>query len=297
VVTPRPSQPARPACASTWRTSSLRGFALVRVARHLQRRVLGLQRLHQRAQLADGFGRLRLGLFAVHERFHGQLVAQLLVLFGQLRDGVLRLGQVVVVGRRNISRNNLRCFLRRRLRLRGGIGFHLGPFFWRRGDNRYHFGARMPERRAATPRSFGDLAVAPRAPFVDRQQRPARLALVRVGAAQAVRAVRAERVQERVTHGPLADLGRDRRLAGLLVRVVAVEAIGQPVVGAVMEHHHGRELDADLHRLGVVGHRFHVDLHARLRAAVDADRVEVQLFHHQRQTHPACFVEPCRQVQ
>jgi len=57
----------------------------------------------------------------------------------------------------------------------------------------------------------------------------------------------------------LPNVGRDGRLAGLLVRVEAVEAVGQPVVGPVVKDDDLGKLNAGLDRLGVVAHRLVVD--------------------------------------
>jgi len=101
--------------------------------------------------------------------------------------------------------------------------------------------------------------------------------LVGVAAGQPVRLVGPERHPEGVLARALPDLGLNRRQARLAGGLDAVEAVGEPVVGAVEVHLDGREVVARPHPLGVLTDGVGVDGGPRLRAAVGADGVERQV--------------------
>jgi hypothetical protein len=128
-------------------------------------------------------------------------------------------------------------------------------------------------RHAALP---GDLAVRQRAVRRALHEHQHRLALVGVGAAQAVALVGAGRVEDRIGQRALAHIHVHRAGAELAVCVDAVEAVTQPVVGAVEEHDRLGQLVAVLHRQHVVVDDRRVDGHAGLRAAIHADQVQLE---------------------
>jgi hypothetical protein len=83
-------------------------------------------------------------------------------------------------------------------------------------------------------------------------------------------------VQHRVALRALAhvggDLGQPQRRRG----VIAVEAVGEPVGGAVEEHDHRREHGALGHVARILRDQRRDDDVTRLGAAVDPDHVEAQ---------------------
>lgn len=98
--------------------------------------------------------------------------------------------------------------------------------------------------------------------------------LVLIGAAKSVRAVRAEAIPLRFIDRSLANFALDLFVTGGVGCLHAVEAVGQPVVCAIVEDRHRRELGSGGHGFGVVLDRFKIEGGPGLCTTVETDSVD-----------------------
>lgn len=99
---------------------------------------------------------------------------------------------------------------------------------------------------------FGNRPIRQFAPFGILHQGGNRSAHIRPGAPQAVILIRAAGMFNRLPAGSFPDFGGDLLQPRLVSGLQAMVAIGQPIGGAIMEDHDGREDAAGGHRRGVV---------------------------------------------
>src|ERR1035438_1024224 len=100
-----------------------------------------------------------------------------------------------------------------------------------------------------------DLAVAKSLATGMLQGRLHRALFILVRAPEPSGLVGAEAVPLRVLLRPLAEVARDLRPAGFFRRFYPVKAIGEPIIGAVIEDDYGRECRGAGQRFHVIGAR------------------------------------------
>src|SRR5690606_13083422 len=115
------------------------------------------------------------------------------------------------------------------------------------------------DERVSDVARLGNLTIRPLAPLVVLEQHHHCLALVLVRAPQAMSTIRPDCVEDRVATRTFVDLYGDTLLTGFPMRVVAVEAVGQPILGAVMKDDGRGQFAARLDDLGVLADDLFVD--------------------------------------